>query len=398
MKILIVHNFYKSSAPSGEDGVFWVERELLQSNGIDVITFEKHNDDITRFSNHEKFFLPFSLFWSRKTYNQLRTLIEKEKPDVAHFHNIWYLTSPSAYYACQAARVPVVQTLHNFRFFCSNGLLMNNGRLCEGCVNKLPWRAIAYGCYRGSRLYSIPIALMQSFHRGIGTWWDKIDSYIALTEFSKKKFVECGLPAKKIFVKPNFLPNPPDPSYTHDGYGVFLGRLSIEKGLYILADAFKMLQTRSIVPLSLKIVGDGPLRKQLSDKIRYEKIPNLELIGRKNPSECMKLLRRARFMVMPSIWYEGFPMAVREAFACGKLVIASRLGALAELVEDGKTGLLFEPGNAQDLASKIKWTLENESACVEMGKNARRVFEEKYTAENNYKMLMKIYHSILGTH
>ncbi|HOJ43553.1 MAG TPA: glycosyltransferase family 4 protein [Syntrophorhabdaceae bacterium] len=413
--------------------VFKNEVELLKKNGVDVITYEKQNDEIRDYGLRDKLFLPLRNVWSWKTYRELKQLIKKEKPDVAHFHNIFYLISPSAYYACREEGVPVVQTLHNFRIFCANGLLMRHGEICEECMPqktgyrlwvkgdrlKIIKNAIKYGCYRNSRFYSLPIAFMQCFHWLKKTWIDTVDSYIALTEFGKKKFIEAELPADKIFVKPNFLANPPKPNYTHKNYAVFIGRLSIEKGVNILIDAFKNFQpnTFNLPPrtydpslltpypspstynpspmthylLHLKIIGDGPLRGELEDKVRTEGINNIKFTGRKDFNEAMALLRNARFMVMPSIWYEGFPMVIREAFACGKPVIASRLGAMAELVEDGKTGLLFEPGNSEGLAEKIRWMTAHEDECIQMGRNARKVFEERYIAEKNFAMLMKIY-------
>jgi glycosyltransferase involved in cell wall biosynthesis len=394
----MLHNFYQSSSPSGEDVVFRQEAKMLREYDNDVILFAKRNNSIVTSPNYKKFILPFRLIWSRETYNELRKIIKKEKPKIAHFHNIWYLISPSAYYACKDAGIPVIQTLHNFRFFCANGLLMRDSRICEECLGKWPWRGAKYGCYRGSRLYSFPIALVEAFHKFTGTWKNKIDAFIALTEFSKKKFVECGLPSEKIFVKPNFLQNPPKLAFPNNGFAAFVGRLSVEKGLNILVDAFKNLDSYKAGSLILKIIGDGPLKKQVEQKLEDEKILNIELTGRKTATECMELLQSARFVLMPSVWYEGFPMVILEAFSSGKPVIASRLGALTELVDDGKTGLLFEPGNPEDLASKIKWMLDNEDACIQMGKNARKVFEEKYTAEKNYEMLMKIYQSVLSNH
>jgi glycosyltransferase involved in cell wall biosynthesis len=420
MKILLVHNFYQSSSPSGEDAVFRNEVELLKKNGIDVITYEKHNDEIKDYGLWGKVHLVFQNIWSRKAYQDIKNLIKKEKPDIAHFHNIWYLISPSAYSACKDAGVPVVQTLHNFRMFCVNGLLLRDGRVCEECISakkgdrdkdygvrgkgkevgdrkELGWKivknAVRYGCYRDSRLYSFAIASANAIHMAFGTWEKNIDAFIALTEFGKKKFVGCGLPEEKIFVKPNFLLNPPEPSYAHRDYIIFLGRLSHEKGLSILIDAAKTLNN-SAVSLKFKIVGDGPLMKELKDKVKAEKISGIEFTGRKTFHECMELLRDARFMMMPAVCYENFPMAIREAFACGKPVIASNLGAMAELVEDGKTGLLFEPGNAEDLAVKIRWMLKNEDACIAMGKNARKEFEEKYTAEKNFQILTGIYQTV----
>jgi len=393
MKILLVHNFYQSSSPSGEDAVFKSEAELLKKHNVDVITFERHNDAIVTGMNKLK--TAFTTAWSRKTYKELKYLLIKERPDLAHFHNIWYLISPSAYYACRDAGVPVVQTLHNFRMFCVNGLLMKDNRVCEDCTGHYPWRSIVHGCYRDSRVYSIPVALTEGFHKFKRTWTDAIDAYIALTEFGKQKFISCGLPESRIFVKPNFLGDPPEPSFSHKDYVIFLGRLSHEKGISILIDAARKLEDLA-TPLRVIIVGDGPARKELENKVESKKINSVEFTGRKNYDECMVLLKEARFMVMPAICYENFPMAIREAFACGKPVIASRLGAMAELVEDGKTGLLFEPGNPEDLAAKIKWMLTHENACIEMGKNARKVFEEKYTAERNFEILMNIYEKVIG--
>lgn len=419
----MLHNFYQSSSPSGEDVVFKNEVELLKKNDIEVITYERHNDDIKDYGLWDKLYLPFRNIWSLRTYRELKQLLKKERPEIVHFHNIFYLISPSAYYACKEADVPVVQTLHNFRIFCSNGLLMRNGQVCEECKNektgyrswvignkfKLIKNAIKYGCYRNSRIYSLAIALLEYMHWIKNTWVDKVDAYITLTEFGKRKFIEAGLPAERIFVKPNFLLNPPEPVYSHRNYAVFIGRLSAEKGLDVLINAFQHLSNISNelkatnyqrAPLAydafkIKIVGDGPLKSGLEQIVKDNNIEGIEFTGKKTFNECMELLKGARFLIMPSICYEGFPMAVRETFACGKPVIASRIGAMAELVEDRKTGLLFEPGNPFDLAKKMKWMIEHKAECIEMGRNARKVFEEKYTAERNFEILTGIYEAVL---
>lgn len=416
MKVLLLHNFYQSASPSGEDVVFKNELELLKKNGIDVITYTRHNDEILNYNIFDKACLPFENIWSRKTYREIKAIIAKEKPDIAHFHNIWYLISPSAYDACREARVPVVQTLHNFRIFCANGLLMRNGMVCEECINskksyqlfvnrywiKLFINAIKYGCYRDSRVYSLPVALMEFYHWIKRTWIDKVDAYIALTEFGRRKFIEAGLPAEKIFVKPNFFPNPPEPNYSHNNYAVFIGRLSLEKGIDILLDAVKHLTIKKseLSPVThntfyFKIIGDGLLRSKLENEVRDKGIRNIEFIGRKNFDSAMELLRYSNFLIMPALCYENFPMVIIEAFACGKPMITSNLGAMAELVRDGKTGLLFEPGNSYELAQKIKWMIEHEEECIQMGKNARQVFEERYTAEKNFGLLMDIYSRLL---
>ncbi|MBS4033348.1 MAG: glycosyltransferase family 4 protein [Ignavibacterium sp.] len=431
MKVLLVHNFYQSSSPSGEDAVFRNEWQLLKKNGIEVITYEKHNDEIGDYGLGRKLLLPFRNIWSCRTYRELTQVLKKEKPDIAHFQNIWYLISPSAYYACRDAGVPVVQTLHNFRISCVNGLLLRNGHVCEECITKkagnrsevmghgnkkindrsgvmgdrlrIIQNAIRYGCYRNSRVYSIPVALMQYLHWVKKTWSDKVDAYIALTEFGRQKFIEAGLPADKIFVKPNFLADPPAPNYSNQNYAVFLGRLSPEKGLSVLINAFQYLSSPTHNPspithhpFNLKIVGDGPLMENLQHIVSAGKMEGIEFTGRKSFAEAMVLLGNARFMIMPSMCYEGFPMAIREAFACGKPVIASNLGSMAELVENGKTGLLFEPGNPVDLAEKMKWMIGYEAECIEMGKEARKVFEENYTAERNFEILMGIYNNVMS--
>jgi len=279
--------------------------------------------------------------------------------------------------------------------FCANGLLMRDGKVCEECVGRMPWRGIAYGCYRDSRLYSIPVAMAEAFHRVRGTWTDKVDAYIALTEFGKEKFIECGLPKEKVFVKPNFIADPPDVGFADEDSVVFLGRLSTEKGIATLIDATKHLQTDSSEGFFLKIIGDGKMRKAVEERIVSQKLKNVEIVGRKSPAESLSLLKRASFLVMPSIWYEGFPMVIAEAFACGKPVIASNMGAMTSIIKDRETGLLFEPGNAEDLASKMKWMIKNKDACTAMGRNARAEFEAKYTADKNFEMLMGIYGKVL---
>jgi glycosyltransferase involved in cell wall biosynthesis len=413
MKVLLVHNFYQSQSPSGEDIVFKNEVELLRKNGIDVVTYERFNDEIKEYGFFNKCILPFRNIWSIKTYKDLQMLIRQVKPDIVHFHNIWYVISPSAFYACKDEGIPVVQTLHNYRIACATGLLFRNGKLCEECIknnngkifNKISrYRIITnvlkYRCYKNSRLLSLPIAITIYFHWIKKTWINYVNSYIALNKFCKKKFIEAGLPSNRIFIKPNFLQNPPEPNYTHKYYAVYIGRIAQEKGIRILVDSIKYYNNENsfagkFKAINIKIVGEGPLKNEIETNIRLQGIKGVELLGRKNFSECLDILKYAKFIIIPSICYEGFPMVLREAFACGKPVIASRLGALAELVEDGKTGILFETGNAKDLAEKIKWMFENDNVCVEMGKNARKIFEEKYTAEKNFKILMDIYENTL---
>lgn len=387
MKVLSVHNFYQSFSPSGEDMAYRNETDMLRSKGRNIIAYERYNDELTINMNRIK--EASSVIWSRRSYREIKSLIKKEKPNIAHFHNIWYLISPSAYYACKDSNVPVIQTLHNFRCFCVNGLLMREGKVCTKCVGYIPWNGIMYGCFRSSKLLSMPIAISDMLHKVIGTWKDKIDTFIALSEFSKKIFIDCGLPREKIIIKPNFLRNPPKPKYVRDqSYAVYSGRLSVEKGVEVLLDAFNILKISYNRQSSLKIVGAGPLRKQLEFKVMTD---NIEFTGYKDINEYIDLLKGANFVIIPSLCYENFPMTLCEAFACGKPVIASRLGAMAELINDGKTGLLFIPGDPEDLALKINWMIDNIDAQMEMGKNARAEFEAKYSADKNFNMLVDLY-------
>ncbi len=394
MKVLLVHNFYRSSAPSGEDIVYTNESKLLQQFSIKVIRYEMYNENIT-----SKFWVGLNLIWSTKTYREFKSFIKKERPDLAHFHNIWYLISPSAYDACKEAGIPVVQTLHNFRIFCANGLLLRGEKICEECIPKgirLLANAIKYGCYKGSRIHTIPIALTEWWHWINKTWINKIDAYITLSEFSKKKFIEAGLPEEKIFVKPNFVLESPKPNYSHKNYAVFLGRLSKEKGVDTLIKAAKLMPDSLKTFFNIKIIGDGNLRDYIESEIRAKSIKNVELLGRKDYYSAMELLSNSLFAIFPSIWYETFGTVICEAFAYGKPVIGSNHGAIGELIEDGKTGLLFEPGNPYDLARKIKWMIENQEEVIQMGRKARQIFEEKYCADRNFQILMYIYQKVLG--
>jgi glycosyltransferase involved in cell wall biosynthesis len=393
MKVLLVHNFYQSSSPSGEDAVFKGELELLRANGVEVITYQRHNDDILETAARLR--SAATMVWSKETYRQLRALIKKEKTDLAHFHNIWYLISPSAYYACRDAGIPVVQTLHNFRFFCANGLLLREEAVCEACLGRAPWQGFYYGCYRDSRLYSVPVVLTQAFHRLLKTWTEMVDAYIALTRFAKAKFLEAGLPAEKVYVKPNFLPQPPRPSFQDQGYAVFLGRLSPEKGLGLLLEGWRIMQRGNQTAFGLKIVGDGPLLEKLQEQVRADSIAGVEFLGRNARQECMEVLRGARFLVLPSVCYEMFPVAVVESYACGKPVVAANLGGLAEIVRDGETGLLFEPGCSRDLARKMALMFTDKNEAPRMGRNAWMEFEAKYTARKNFTTLMGIYRRLL---
>ncbi len=381
MRILIVHNYY--TQPGGEDVVFEAERALLERYGHEVITFVEDN---ARLNVINPLKAAVDTIWSKEAQRNIRKLIEQSRPDVVHFHNTFLRISPAAYYVVKEMGLPVVQTLHNYRLICPGALLMRDGHLCEDCLDKvIPWPGIVYSCWRNSRMGTAVVTAMLTVHRLLKTWTKQVDVYIALTEFARCKFIEGGLPAEKISVKPNFIY--PDPGNGEHGgnFALFVGRFSAEKGVKTLLTAWRLLKG---VPL--KVVGDGPLMAEVRGCVEREGL-TVEVLGRRSHEEVFALMRSASFLLFPSEWYETFGMTIAEAFACGLPVVASQLGAMAEIVEDGRTGLLFEPGNPEDLAARVEWALAHPQEMRRMGRAARQEFEQKYTAEKNYQMLMQIY-------
>jgi len=388
MKVLLAHNFYRSSAPSGEDAVYRNEKLMLEEN-LDVVSFERYNDDIDDSTLFKKIKLALDGAWSVTTYNELSQLIRDTQPDVAHFHNTFPQISPSAFAACQDNGVPVVQTLHNYRFVCPNALLQRGGRPCEDCLqgNLLP--ALQHRCYRDSLMATSAQVWTILSNRWRGTYNNKINRYIALTGFAADKLALGGLPKEKIEIKPNFLPNIPEPGKGDGGYAVYVGRLSEEKGLRTLIDAWTNLQF-----LPLKILGDGPLRSELQTKVKKLGLP-VEFLGYCNAEEIFRVVGSATLQVIPSEWYEPFGMVALEAYACGTPIVASRIGSLDEIVDEGKTGLKFEAGNARNLADTVKLLISDKAKLNKMRINARAEVKQKYSLDSNYQFLMKIYQNAI---
>lgn len=385
MKVLLAHNYYRSSAPSGEDAVFRSERALLENRGIEVIPFEKFNDDIDDSGVANRVRVAVNTSWSRTTYRELRDVLRKTRPDIAHFHNTFPQISPSAYLACQESGVPVVQTLHNFRFVCPGAMLMRDGRPCEECLGTSLLPALRHRCYRGSLSATSALALMISANRLRGNFQRLVNRYISLTEFAAGRLVAGGLPKEKIVVKPNFIADVPAHRHEKSPYAIYVGRLKSEKGVRTLLEAWRGLQD---VPL--KILGDGELRPELEFKAKQQGL-NVEFLGYLPRDQVLVLVGGARIQVIPSECYEGFPLVVLEAYACETPVIASRIGSLDELVEDGKCGLKFEAGNARDLAAKVKEMWASPARLVTMGVNAKELLQSRYTGERNVEQLTRIY-------
>lgn len=383
MKILQVHNFYQFSG--GEDVVVDNEKSLLESKGNVVIQFIKSNEEIKNYSFLKKVNLFNDSVYSKYTYLEIREIIKKEKPDICHVHNTMPLISPSVYYACSDNNIPVVQTLHNYRLLCSNAYLFRDGKICEECLGKSLYRSVKYRCYRNSKLQTYALARIIEKNKEWGTWQNNVDKYLVLTNFAKKKFVDGGLPEDKLIVKPNFLFEDPGINNNSQNYFLFAGRLDITKGIRVLLDSISKLDK----DIEILVAGDGTLRYEVQNT------RNVNYKDQLTRSELINLIQSSIALIFPSIWYECMPMIVIEAFACGKPVIASNLGSMAELIHDGKTGLLFEPGNAKDLADKIIWAYSHKDEMKHMGINARKEYEEKFTAERNYDLLMNIYKEVI---
>jgi glycosyltransferase involved in cell wall biosynthesis len=387
MKILLVHNFYQRYG--GESAVVTDELELLRAHGQVAELHAVDNDDIHGVLQAGLTALRLTYSWPAR--RKLAEKLANFSPDVVHVHNFFPKLTPAIYDACQEKGVPVVQTLHNFRIFCPNALFLREGQICESCLNGSPFRAVAHGCYRSSRLGSLAVARMVSYHRRHRTWQNKVDCFIALSAFSRSKFIQGGIPPERILVKPNFVPDLfqaealSEKRPARSTRALFVGRLSEEKGVATLLSAWQGLD----VPL--RIVGDGPMALKLHENPP----PWVSLLGQKTPGEVAVEMEHATFLILPSLCYENAPLVLAEAFSHGLPVIASRLGSLAEFIEDGKTGLHFSPGDPCDLAAKVQWAIEHPVEMNHMGLRARKYYLRHFTPGQSYQQLMKLYQAVI---
>lgn len=387
MRILILHNHY--ALAGGEDRVVETEHALLTEHGhaVELLTVDNSSIRGPRAQATAALRAPYSLQARQWVHQAIRGF----GPDLVHLHNFFPLLSPSVLDACAHARLPVVHTLHNYRLACPGAYLMRRGQPCELCLGRSTLPAVPRRCYRDSALTTMTAVMMIEIHRRLRTWERKVDRFVALTEFSRSIFVRAGLPPSKIRVKPNTI-STPDPAVTDASHSpprqsreaLFVGRLSPEKGIETLLRAWKVAQWE------LTIIGDGPLADLVSrhatksdGRLRYE--------GYLRQEDVNRAMGRAALLVMPSECYEGFALTTVEAFANGLPVVASRLGSMAEIVEDGRTGLHFTAGDARDLSEKVTWLVAHPEDRLRMGTAARTVYEERYTPEANYEMLMGIY-------
>ena len=371
--VLIVHNYYQ--IPGGEDTVVANEKKLLEAHGHKVTLYSRHNNEIKNMSLLRKMLLPFMTIYNPMTAKEIKRLINKEKIDIVHVHNTLNLVSPSVYYVAVKCKVPVIQTIHNYRLLCPGATFYRNGHICEDCVNKGLGCAIKHSCYRNSRIQTLICVISTLIHRCTGIY-RKIN-YIALTEFGKEKIIQQKqIEAKHVYVKPNFVESRDNHSQ-NDGF-IFVGRLDELKGVKVLIDAWK--QMGSDAPL-LTLCGTGPLEEWCKKEVEGL---NIDFKGFVNHEDAIALISKSKALILPTLWYEGFPMTILEAYSVGTPVICSDLGNAGSVVEEGITGWKFEPDNAKDLIKAVnKYKNISESVI--------RVYIEKYTAEENYRQLIEIY-------
>ena len=383
--VLFVHNFYQQ--PGGEDSVLLAESTMLRERGHAVHEYVVHNDEIEGMS---KASLLKATVWNSATSANLGKALDAHGIRVAHFHNTFPLISPAGYYAARRRGIRVVQTLHNYRLLCPTANFFRNGGLCEECLGQtVPWPSVVHGCYRDSRAATAAVASMLTVHRAVGTYARMVDVYIALSQFARRKFIEGGLPAEKIVVKPNFSDDP--------GIGLhasrtvlFVGRLTREKGVEDLLNAWQLVVERR-PGWTLKVLGDGPSRSLMDGRAG-----SVEWLGWQPRGEVIRHMQDAALLVFPSVQREGFPMTIVEAFATGLPVLTTHFESMVELVKDGCSGRHYRHSDPRDLANVLDQMLDDEAALRALGRQARAEYEARYTPARNYEQLMAIYTTATG--
>jgi glycosyltransferase involved in cell wall biosynthesis len=385
VKVLIAHNRYQQR--SGEDAVVDIEYDLLKAAGVDAVLRDVDNDAIKSLGS--KLTSAAMVAYSPWGRRWMRDQIADVRPDIVHVHNHFPRLSPSIYDACRDAGVPVVHTLHNFRISCAAGTFVREGRACEQCLTGSPYQAVGYRCYRGSTLGSLALATMIDHHRRAGTYARKVDRFIALTEFARSKYIAAGVPADRIIVKPNTAPDPgpADPTKPRHG-GLYVGRLSPEKGVAHLVEAWRGLD------YPLRVVGTGPIAADLAAHAPS----TITFLGSIDRAEVRAEMAQAAFLIVPSTCYEGFPMVIAEAYACGLPVLASRIGSLAEVVVPGVTGQVFEPEDSASLATMLRQTIANPEQLTRLGNGARMIYDRHYSGTVVLEQLLEIYRQVVNEH
>ncbi|OPL16302.1 MAG: hypothetical protein AVO38_08095 [delta proteobacterium ML8_D] len=389
---MLVHEYYRSSSPSGEDKFFEREKELLKQSGLKLESVIFKNDVIGTKYGPSIFKTALYTPWSPIGKKMVKEAIHKFRPDLVHFHNTFPVLSQSAIYQAKKMECATVQTMHNFRSVCAQAMLMKCGGICEKCIGKYPWPALVAKCYRNSFLATVPLAANISLHRFLKTWQTRVDRIIVLSEFNKNKFIEAGFPVRKMRVKPNFFENNwhvYESGMAKENNWLFIGRLKEEKGVQFLPAVWKQLDEQA--PL-LNIAGSGPYLETLRAEINSLGLDKkIILHGHCSSDRLQELLKRSSLLVFPSIWYEGFPLVIGEAYAAGVPVAASQIGTPAYIVRNNITGVHFHPGDINDMVKKLSFLIMHPELLRQMGVNARKEYEDKYTPERNFQLIIDIY-------
>jgi glycosyltransferase involved in cell wall biosynthesis len=371
VKVLVVHNRYRSEQPSGENNVVDAEVTLLAEGGHQVSLFERRSDDIAAMPLPRKAAVPLMVPWNPVVRKELAARLRASRPDVVHIHNTFPLLSPSVVAACADAGVPAVATLHNYTMVCPPGTLHRDGRICTECVGGSPLPAVKHGCYRGSSAATVPMAASMVANRR--RWWTGVSRFFCISAAQRDLLVSAGMPGERMAVKHNFVT---DPGVRRTGGGkhvLFLGRVTEEKGVALLMRAWDRLGGALGVPLV--IAGTGPMQDEVAawaagrDDVSY--------VGLQNKAECRALTADAVAVVAPSTWLEAFGLVVVEAMAAGVPTVAAAHGAFPELVDDGVTGLLHVPNDAASLADRLRAVVGDRNR--EMGDAARVRYEKDFT-------------------
>ena len=405
MRVLQINKFFHNQG--GSEAYFFGLSKILEDHGHKVIHFsvkneknEKSNQDDffingINFGKRENIFKDIKKFghslYSLEAKRKLEKLILETKPEVAHLHNISHHISPSIFSVLKKYKIPVVQTLHDYQLICPNYRLLTQGRVCERCKRRKYWNAVVYKCAHNSRIQSLAECVEMYFHKLFRFYENGVDCFITPSKFLKEKIEEWrAVSSSKIVSIPNFIDvNEYKPNYAPGDYALYFGRLSEEKGVDVLIDAV------SGTDIKLKIVGEGPELKKL--KVKSEKLRvDVEFLGYKTGEELRDIIRGAKFVVLPPIWYENYPMSLLEAGALGKPIIGSNIGGIPEIVKDEVNGFLAKSGDAKNLRKKMELLWNDDDICEKMGRKAREIVEENNGPEGHYREVMKVYEKLIN--
>lgn len=391
MRVLQVHNKYRPGW-GGEDTVAGLEGDLLRRHGHEVERLSAWTGELEGAGPLRLFAAGLGAVWSLRGYLGVKRAIAALSPDLVHVHNDFPLLSPGIFWACHRAGVPVVHTMHNYRFACANAVLLRNDRPCEDCLGRFPWPALRHRCYGSSLSRTAAVASRNVLHRWLGTYKNKVQAHIALTSFSKDLLVRAGLPQEGVFVKPNFQSIPQLPVLPRLPRFVFAGWMTREKGLHLLLHAWHKIRPAGH---ELVIIGDGSERAALEPSCAKD--ARVVWCGPQPRQKVIELVAASRYAVVPSLCYENFPMSVLEALSTGTPVIVPDHGAFPQIVSNSREGLHFSAGDAYSLENTLRAAIAAPpSVWTEWSVNARNRFLREYTEQTNYAQLMAIYEKAIA--